>query len=36
MTQVLYTNEIPYFANTHIFKADTEVISKLKEQNKII
>ena len=32
----LYTNEIPHFANTHIFKADTEVISKLKEQNKIL
>ena len=28
----LYTKEIPYFENTHIFKADTIVIEKLKEQ----
>ena len=32
----LYTNEIPYFSNTHIFKADPIVIEKLKEQNKLL
>ncbi len=32
----LYTKEIPYFANTHIFKADELVIEKLKEQKKIL
>ncbi len=32
----LYTKEIPYFANTHIFKADTLVIEKLKDENKIL
>ena len=31
----LYTKEIPYFNNTHIFKADPIVIEKLKEQSKI-
>ena len=32
----LYTQEIPYFSNTHIFKADPIVIEKLKEQNKLL
>jgi isoleucyl-tRNA synthetase len=32
----LYTEEIPYFTNTHIFKADPIVIEKLKEQNKLL
>jgi isoleucyl-tRNA synthetase len=32
----LYTKEIPYFVNTHIFKADPIVIEKLKEQNKLL
>ncbi|MFL2852473.1 MAG: isoleucine--tRNA ligase, partial [Candidatus Pelagibacter sp.] len=32
----LYTKEIPYFTNTHIFKADPIVIDKLKEQNKLL
>ena len=32
----LYTNEIPYFTNTHIFKADPVVIEKLKEQKKLL
>ena len=32
----LYTKEIPYFTNTHIFKADPLVIDKLKEQNKLL
>ncbi len=32
----LYTKEIPYFTNTHIFKADDVVIEKLKEQNKLL
>ena len=32
----LYTNEIPFFQNTHIFKADKIVIEKLKEQNKLL
>jgi len=32
----LYTKEIAYFTNTHIFKADPIVIEKLKEQNKLL
>ncbi len=32
----LYTKEIPYFTNTHIFKADPIVIEKLKEQSKLL
>ncbi len=32
----LYTKEIPYFSNTHIFKADPIVIEKLKEQKKLL
>ena len=32
----LYTDEIPYFENTHIFKADPLVIEKLKEQFKLL
>ena len=32
----LYTKEIPYFTNTHVFKADPIVIEKLKEQNKLL
>ena len=32
----LYTKEIPYFENTHIFKADPVVIEKLKEQNRLL
>ena len=32
----LYTKEIPYFTDTHIFKADPIVIEKLKEQNKLL
>ena len=32
----LYTKEIPYFTNTHVFKADPLVIEKLKEQNKLL
>ena len=32
----LYTKEIPYFNGTHIFKADSLVIEKLKEQNKLL
>ncbi len=32
----LYTKEIPYFQNTHIFKADNIVIEKLKEQKKLL
>jgi isoleucyl-tRNA synthetase len=32
----LYTKEIPYFTNTHIFKADSIVIEKLKEQKKLL
>ena len=32
----LYTKEIPFFTNTHIFKADPLVIEKLKEQNKLL
>ena len=32
----LYTKEIPFFTGTHIFKADTIIIDKLKEQNKLL
>ncbi|MDC0937651.1 isoleucine--tRNA ligase [Pelagibacteraceae bacterium] len=32
----LYTKEIPFFTNTHIFKADPIVIEKLKEHNKLL
>ncbi|MBD1172489.1 isoleucine--tRNA ligase [Pelagibacterales bacterium SAG-MED05] len=32
----LYTKEVPYFTNTHIFKADPLVIEKLKEQNRLL
>ena len=32
----LYTNEIPNFAGTHIFKADALIIEKLKEQQKLL
>ncbi len=32
----LYTKEIPFFENTHIFKADQIVIDKLKEQKKLL
>ena len=32
----LYTKEVPYFTNTHIFKADSIVIEKLKEQKKLL
>jgi isoleucyl-tRNA synthetase len=32
----LYTKEIPYFTNTHVFKADPIVIQKLKEQKKLL
>ena len=32
----LYTKEIPFFENTHIFKADPIVIDKLKEQKKLL
>jgi isoleucyl-tRNA synthetase len=32
----LYTNEIPFFTNTHIFKADPIVIEKLKEHNQLL
>ena len=32
----LYTKEIPYFTNTHIFKADPIVIEKLKEHSKLL
>ncbi len=32
----LYTKEIPYFTNTHIFKADPIVIDKLKEHQKLL
>ena len=32
----LYTKEIPFFNNTHIFKADPIVIEKLKEQKKLL
>tara|TARA_X000000950_G_scaffold278431_1_gene369359 strand:- start:3846 stop:6572 length:2727 start_codon:yes stop_codon:yes gene_type:complete len=32
----LYTNEIPFFKNIHVFKADPIIIEKLKEQNKLL
>jgi len=32
----LYTKEIPFFNNTHIFKADPIVIEKLKEHSKLL
>ena len=32
----LYTKEIPFFSNTHVFKADPIIIEKLKEQNKLL
>ena len=32
----LYTKEIPHFTGTHIFKADSVIIEKLKEQNKLL
>ena len=32
----LYTDEVPFFTNTHIFKADKIVIEKLKEQKKLL
>ncbi len=32
----LYTKEIPFFVNTHIFKADSLVIEKLKEEKKLL
>ncbi len=32
----LYTKEIPFFNNLHIFKADPVVIEKLKEQKKLL
>ncbi len=32
----VYTKEVPYFTNTHVFKADSIVIEKLKEQNKLL
>ena len=32
----LYTKEIPVFNNTHIFKADPQVIEKLKEEKKLL
>ena len=32
----VYTKEVPYFTNTHVFKADPKVIEKLKEQNKLL
>ena len=31
-----YTDEIPYFSKTHVFKADPIVIDKLKEEKKIL
>ncbi len=32
----VYTKEVPYFTNTHVFKADSIVIEKLKEHNKLL
>ena len=32
----LYTDEIPYFAKTHIFKADAKIIEKLKDEKKLL
>ena len=31
-----YTSEIPFFENQHIFKADKEVIQKLKDEKKLL
>ncbi len=31
-----YTSEIPFFKNLHIFKADKEVIQKLKDEKKLL
>ena len=31
-----YTNEIPFFTKTHVFKADPIVIEKLKEEKKLL
>ena len=31
-----YTDEIPYFSNTHVFKVDPIVIDKLKEEKKLL
>ncbi len=31
-----YTNEIPFFKDLHIFKADQEVIQKLKDEKKLL
>ncbi|MEC7136407.1 MAG: isoleucine--tRNA ligase [Pseudomonadota bacterium] len=32
----LYTKEVPYFTDTHIFKADSIVIEKLREHKKLL
>ncbi len=32
----LYTDKVPHFSNTHIFKADALVIEKLKGENKLL
>ena len=32
----LYTNEVPHFTGTHVFKADPLVIEKLKEEKKLL
>ncbi len=32
----VYTKEVPYFTNTHVFKADPIVIDKLKEQKQLL
>ncbi len=32
----LYTNEVPFFEKTHVFKADPLVIEKLKEQKRLL
>ena len=31
-----YTNEIPFFSKTHVFKADPIIIEKLKEEKKLL
>jgi isoleucyl-tRNA synthetase len=31
-----YTNEIPFFTKTHVFKADPVIIEKLKDENKLL
>ena len=31
-----YTEEIPFFENLHIFKADKEVIEKLKDEKMLL